>query len=61
MCSAITLTVADMDKSILDLINDFAQWKGNSFTLAALIVQRQQEIDRQKLIDAGFPEASEVI
>ncbi len=50
-----------MDKTILDLINDFSQWKGNSFTLAALIVQRQQEIDRQKLIDAGFSEASEVI
>jgi DNA-binding SARP family transcriptional activator len=50
-----------MDKTILDLINDFSQWKGNSFTLAALIVERQKEVDRQKLIDAGFPEAAEVL
>jgi hypothetical protein len=50
-----------MDKTILDLINDFNQWKGNSFTLAALIVERQKGVDRQKLIDAGFPEAAEVL
>lgn len=50
-----------MDKSILDLINDFPQWKGNTFTLAALIQEKQKELDRQKLIDAGFPEAAEVI
>ena len=50
-----------MDKSIIELINDFSQWKGNSFTLAALIVERQKEIDRQTLIAAGFNEASEAI
>ncbi len=48
-----------MDKSILDIINDFAAWKGNPFTLAALIVTRQNELTRQKLIDAGYPEAAE--
>ena len=50
-----------MDKSILDIINDFSQWKGNTFTLAALIVERQKEIDRQTLVAAGFTEASEAI
>jgi hypothetical protein len=50
-----------MGKEILDLIADFSKWKGNSYTLAALIVEMQIAIDRQKLIDAGFPEAAEVI
>ncbi len=50
-----------MDRSILDLINDFSQWKGNTFTLAALVAEKQREIDRQKLLDAGFTEAAEVI
>lgn len=48
-----------MDKTILDIINDFAAWKGNPFTLAALIVAQANEITRQKLIDAGYPEAAE--
>ena len=34
---------------------------GNTFTLAALIVEKQKELDRQKLVEAGFPEAAEVI
>lgn len=50
-----------MDKRILDLINDFSQWKGNSYTLANLIVELQKELDREKLIAAGLPEAAEVI
>ena len=50
-----------MDRSILDLINDFSQWKGNTFTLAALIVEKQKELDRKTLFDAGFTEAAEVI
>ena len=50
-----------MGKEVLDLIADFSKWKGNSYTLAALIVEMQIAIDRQKLIDAGFAEAAEVI
>ena len=50
-----------MDRSILDLINDFSQWKGNTFTLAALIVEKQKELDRKTLFDAGFTEAAEAI
>lgn len=50
-----------MDKTILDIVNDFTQWKGNTFTLAVLIEEKQKELDRQKLIDAGFTDAAEVI
>lgn len=50
-----------MDRSLLDIINDFASWKGNPFTLAALIVARQNDLIRQKLIDAGYPEAAEIV
>jgi hypothetical protein len=50
-----------MDKRILDLVNDFSQWKGNSYTLANLIVELQKEIDREKLTASGFTEAAEVI
>ena len=48
-----------MDKSLLDIINDFTQWKGNTFTLAVLLIERQKELDRIKLTDAGFAEAAE--
>ena len=50
-----------MGKDILDIINDFSLWKGNTFTLAALLIEKQKELDRQKLVEAGFTEASEVI
>lgn len=48
-----------MDKRILDLVNDFAQWRGNSFTLAALVAELQKQIDREKLEAAG--QSAEVI
>ena len=50
-----------MDRSLLEIINNFAAWKGNPFTLAALIVDRQNEIIRQKLIEAGFSEAADLV
>lgn len=50
-----------MDKTLLEIINDFSQWKGDTYRLASLLVERQKEIDKQKLIDAGFPEAAEVL
>ena len=55
------LTEADMDKSILEIIADFQLWKGDTYRLASLIVNRQKEIDVQTLVDAGFPEAAEVL
>lgn len=50
-----------MDKQIIDIVNDFTQWKGNSFTLAALLTEKQKELDREKVVNAGFTEAAEVI
>ena len=39
-----------MDKRILDLVNDFPQWRGNPFTLATLVSELQQEIDAEALV-----------
>lgn len=50
-----------MDKTILAIVNDFSAWKGDSFRLAVLIAEAQKELDRQKVIDAGFPDAAEAI
>ena len=50
-----------MDKRILELIGDFPQWKGDSYRLATLILEKQKEIDREKLIAAGHDDAAEVI
>ena len=47
-----------MDKRILDLIADFAVWKGDTYRIAMLIVEAQKEIDRETLIAAGFQEAA---
>lgn len=50
-----------MNKNILDVVNDFAAWKGNSYTLAALIVAAHLEIIKAQLIEAGYPEAAEAL
>lgn len=33
-----------MDKRILEIVNDFAAWRGNPFTLAALVADVQRQI-----------------
>lgn len=48
-----------MDKAILDLVNDFAQWRGNPFTLAQLVAEKQKELTREKLVAEEMPEAAE--
>lgn len=50
-----------MDKSILEIIANFAEWKGDTYRLAALIVDRQKELDREKVTTAGYPDAAEAI
>ena len=50
-----------MDKQIIDVINDFALWKGDTFRLANEIVEKQKQIDRDKLVEAGLPEAAEIL
>ena len=50
-----------MDKRILDLIADFAQWKGDSYRLSVLVAELQKEITREKLIAEGYEEAAGVV
>ena len=50
-----------MDKRILDLVADFSLWRGDSDRLAAMVSDKQREIDREVLIAAGHPEAAELI
>lgn len=54
-------TVVDMDKRILELIADFSRWRGDTYKLAAQIVELQKEIDREKLIAADMTEAADLI
>lgn len=50
-----------MDKSLLEIINNFAVWKGNPFTLAALLIERHTELVKEKLVAAGFAEAADTL
>lgn len=50
-----------MDKRILDLIADFSKWRGDTYKLAAQVIDLQKEIDREAVANAGFPEAAEAI
>lgn len=50
-----------MDKRIVDLVNDFSQWKGDTYRLAALIAAQQKQIDADKLDSAGMPEAADIV
>ncbi len=45
----------------MDLIADFAQWKGDTYRLASLIATKQKEIDADNLEAAGMPEAAEIV
>lgn len=50
-----------MDKSLIDVVNDFSRWRGDTYRLAALIAAHQKEQDAPALDDAGFTEAAEVV
>ena len=50
-----------MDKQILDLVADFSQWKGDTYRLAALISEKQKQIDAEKLDAAEMPDAAEIV
>lgn len=50
-----------MDKTLLDLIADFSQWKGDTYRLAALVAEQQKQKDADKLDAAGMPEAAEIV
>lgn len=50
-----------MDKQILDVVTDFSLWKGDTYRLAALIAEKQKEIDAGKLEAAELPDAAEIV
>ena len=50
-----------MDASILAIIANFPAWRGDTYRLAALIVEAQKAAIREALIADGFPEAAETI
>jgi hypothetical protein len=50
-----------MDASILAIIANFPAWRGDTYRLAALIMEAQKSVIRETLIQAGFLEAAEVI
>lgn len=52
---------ADMEKSLLDIVSDFALWKGDAYRLAVLVATAQKEADAQKLDAAEMPEAAEIV
>jgi hypothetical protein len=50
-----------MDKHIIDVVNDFPQWKGDTYRLAALIAEEQKRIDAEKLEAAEMHDAAEIV
>jgi len=52
---------AKVDKSLIDIVNDFPSWRGNPFTLLSLIIARHTDMMREKLIAAGFPDAADLL
>lgn len=50
-----------MEKTIIDLVADFSQWKGDMYRLAALVAAAQKEKIADKLEAAGYPEAAELV
>ena len=49
-----------MQRDILELVNDFSQWRGNSFTLATLVAEMVKE-KAVKSIEDTHPEAAEIV
>lgn len=43
-------------KDLLDVVNDIGQWKGNAYTLAAIVMERQRQDDAKIAENAGQPE-----
>jgi hypothetical protein len=50
-----------MDKLIIDIVSDFAAWKGDTYRLAALISEAQKQLDVERLVAAEMPEAAEIV
>jgi hypothetical protein len=50
-----------MDRQILDIVNDFSQWRGNSFTLAKLIAELVKETAATKAEELEGAEIAQAI
>lgn len=50
-----------MDKQILDIVNDFSQWRGNSFTLAKLVAELVKETAATKAEELEGAEIAQAI
>jgi hypothetical protein len=50
-----------MQREILALVNDFEQWRGNSYTLATLIAVLVKEKAAEKAAELGSEEVAEAI
>ena len=48
-------------KEIRAVVDNFPQWNGNAYTLAALIASQQREKDAAKAEDAGFADLADAI
>lgn len=49
-----------MQREILELVNDFSQWRGNSFTLATLVAELVKRKAAES-VETEHPEAAEII
>ena len=49
------------NKDVLDVVNNFPSWGGNTFTLAMMLVQKQREDDAQLAEAMGQQEVADAI
>lgn len=47
-------------QELIHMVNDFAAWKGNTYTLAMMVLQQQRE-DDAALAETVSPEAAALI
>lgn len=50
-----------MDERIIDPVNDFPAWKGDTYRLAALVAEQQKQAAAELLEEAGMPEAADIV
>lgn len=48
-------------QEVKEVVDDFASWSGNAYTLAMLVYRRQQDDDAVKAEAAGQPDLAEQI
>ena len=48
-------------KDVKDIVDDFQSWNGNTFTLAALLVEAQKKFDAELAESMGSVEVADAI